>query len=126
MKSLNDSGVKLLAGSDSGAYNSYTYSGISLHKEMEAMVTAGLSPIEALKTSAYHGSLYLNKDQNTGTIQVGKISDLVILNTNPLLNIKNTRDIYSVIKGTQIYNPCLLYTSPSPRDLSTSRMPSSA
>ncbi|WP_299256690.1 amidohydrolase family protein [uncultured Aquimarina sp.] len=104
-KSLQDADVKLLAGSDSGAYNSYTYSGVSLHDELEAMVAAGLKPLEAIQTSAYNGVKYLKKDKITGTIEIGKASDLVILNSNPLLNIKNTRDIYRVIKGDQVYNP---------------------
>ncbi|MFD2561407.1 amidohydrolase family protein [Aquimarina rubra] len=104
-KSLQDADVKLLAGSDSGAYNSYTYSGISLHNELEAMVNAGLSPLKALQTSAYNGSKYLKKDKITGTIEIGKVSDLVILNSNPLQNIKYTRDIYRVIKGNEIYDP---------------------
>ncbi|WP_299248146.1 amidohydrolase family protein [uncultured Aquimarina sp.] len=104
-KSLQEADVKLLAGSDSGAYNSYTYSGVSLHSELEAMVSAGLKPLEALKTSAYNGSNYLKKDKITGTIEIGKVSDLVILNSNPLLNINNTRDIYQVIKGDQVYDP---------------------
>ncbi len=104
-KSLNDANVKLLAGSDSGAYNSYTYSGISLHQELEALVDVGLTPIEALRTSSFNGSRYLKKDKEVGTIKINKISDLVILNSNPLENIRNTRDIYRVIKGDQIYDP---------------------
>ncbi|MDY8137321.1 amidohydrolase family protein [Aquimarina sp. 2201CG5-10] len=104
-RALNDAGVKLLSGSDSGAYNSYTYSGISLHKELEAMVAVGISPLDALRTSAYNGSKFLQKDTISGTIEIGKVSDLVILNSNPLNNIKNTRDIYRVIKNDQIYDP---------------------
>ncbi|WP_299185391.1 amidohydrolase family protein [uncultured Aquimarina sp.] len=104
-KSLQDADVKLLAGSDSGAFNSYTYSGISLHKELEAMVSAGLTPLQAIQTSAYHGSQYLKKDKVCGTIKIGKVSDLVILNSNPIQNIKNTQDIYKVIKGKKIYDP---------------------
>ncbi|MHA7057666.1 amidohydrolase family protein [Aquimarina sp. M1] len=104
-KSLQDADVQLLAGSDSGAYNSYVYPGISLHKELEALVSVGLSPLEALQTSAYHGSRFLKKEISVGTIEVGKLSDLVILNSNPLEDIKNTRDIYKVLKDGQVYDP---------------------
>ncbi|WP_109300267.1 amidohydrolase family protein [Aquimarina sp. AU474] len=104
-KSLSNANVKLLAGSDSGAYNSYTYSGISLHKELEAMVAAGIDPLKALQTSSYNGAMYLKKDGQTGTVEIDKNSDLVILNSNPLQEIRNTRDIYRVIKGNQIYDP---------------------
>ena len=102
-KSLNDAGVSLLAGSDSGAYNSYTYPGISFHKELQEMVTNGLSPLEALKTSAYNGSKFLKKEVNYGSISEGKIADLVILDASPLANIENTQKIYSVIKGGQTH-----------------------
>ncbi len=104
-KSLQDAKVNLLAGSDSGAYNSYTYPGISLHKELEALVEAGLSTIETLQTSSYNGSKFLEKSDISGSIEIGKVSDLVILNSNPLQDIKNTRDIYRVIKGDRVYDP---------------------
>ena len=102
-KSLNQSDVSLLAGSDSGAFNSYTYPGISLHQEMEAMVAAGISPLEALQTSAYNGSRFLKKDSDYGTVTKGKKADLVLLNSNPLENIQNTQDIFMVIKEGEIY-----------------------
>lgn len=104
-KSLSDANVKLLAGSDSGASNSYTYPGISLHQELEAMVEAGISNLKALQNSAYNGSQFLKKDSDYGTVTAGKISDLVILNSNPLDDINNTRDIEFVIKGNDVFNP---------------------
>ena len=103
-KSLNDAGVGLLAGSDSGAYNSYTYPGISLHKELQEMVANSISPLDALKTSAYNGSKFLKKEADYGSISQGKIADIVILDQNPLENIKNTQKVYSVIKGGQTYS----------------------
>ncbi|WP_339837913.1 amidohydrolase family protein [uncultured Maribacter sp.] len=99
---LNTNGVSLLAGSDSGAYNSYTYPGISLHKELEAMVATGISPFEALRTSAYNGAKFLKKDANYGTISEGKIADIVLLNNNPLDDIKNTKDIFMVLTKEKI------------------------
>ena len=47
----------------------------------------------------------LKKESDYGTVEVGKISDLIILNSNPLNNIKNTRDINFVIKGNEVFNP---------------------
>lgn len=102
-KSLHDAGVDLLAGSDCGAYNAYVYPGISLHKELAAMVAAGLSPLAALQTSAYNGSKFLNKNDAYGSIDVGKISDLVLLDRNPLEDIDNTTSINTVIKGDQVF-----------------------
>lgn len=103
-KALNDAGVGLLAGSDSGAYNSYVYPGISLHKELEAMVANGIPPLDALRTSAYHGSKFLRKEADYGSIAIGKVSDLVILDANPLDNIVHTKKIHAVIKGSEIYS----------------------
>ena len=89
--------VKLLAGSDSGAFNSYTYPGISLHKELKALVAAGLTPLQALQTSASNGSNFLQKQ--LPEIKSGAAADLVLLNSNPLENIQNTQDIFMVIKS---------------------------
>lgn len=103
-KSLDDAGVGLLAGSDSGAYNSYTYPGISLHKELQEMVANGISPLNALRTSAYNGAKFLKQEADYGAIEVGKISDLVLLDANPLENIKNTQKIHTVIKEGKTYS----------------------
>lgn len=99
---LNTAGVGLLAGSDSGAYNSYIYPGISLHMELKALVDAGLTPLEALRTSSQNGSIFLKK--KLPTIKVGAKADLVILGKNPLENIENTRTINWVIKNGRGFN----------------------
>lgn len=110
-KSISDADVKLLAGSDSGASNSYTYPGISLHQELEAMVNAGISNLKALQNSAYNGAHFLKKESDYGTVEVGKISDLIMLNSNPLEDIKSTRDINFVIKGNEVFNPEIIATA---------------
>lgn len=104
-QSLNIAKVKLLAGSDCGAFNSYVYPGISLHKELQQMVEAGLTPRDALRTSTVNGSHFLNKNKDYGNIEKGKMADIVILNSNPLEDISQTRNIYRVIKNKQIINP---------------------
>ena len=104
-KSLNDADVDLLAGSDSGAFNSYTYPGISLHQELEAMVSTGISPLETLQTSAYNGAKFLKQTTDYGSISKGKIADFVLLNANPLDDIKNSRRIHRVIKMGKIFDP---------------------
>ncbi|WP_127141559.1 amidohydrolase family protein [Flagellimonas marinaquae] len=103
-KSLDSAGVQLLAGSDSGAYNSYTYPGISLHQELQTMVANGISPLNALRTSAVNGAKFLNQTEDYGSISEGKVSDLVILEANPLENIEHTQNIHAVIKGRQVFS----------------------
>ena len=97
-KNLEDAGVTLLAGSDCGAFNSYIYPGQSLHQELQAMVDAGLTPLQALQTSGPHGSLFLKKEK-TAAIKPGYVADLVVLNANPLEDISQTSNIARVIKN---------------------------
>lgn len=101
-KTMSDAGVSLLAGSDSGAFNSYTYPGISLHQELEAMVNVGISPLQALQNSAYKGAQFLKKDADYGQLVEGNIADIVLLNANPLEDIQQTQNIDYVIKGMQV------------------------
>jgi hypothetical protein len=101
---LNKAGVSLLAGSDCGAYNSYVYPGISLHEELKALVDAGLTPLEALKTSTYNGADFLKQNAFYGTIAVGKAADMLLLDENPLLNIQNTRKINTVILKGKVFS----------------------
>ncbi|RXG30855.1 amidohydrolase family protein [Leeuwenhoekiella marinoflava] len=94
--------VNVLAGSDSGAFNSYTYPGISLHKELKALVNAGLTPLQALQTSTSNGSKFLQKQ--LPEIRSGATADLLVLNKNPLDNIENTQDIFMVIKSGKTFS----------------------
>ncbi|MCR9229135.1 MAG: amidohydrolase family protein [Flavobacteriaceae bacterium] len=104
VKALDVAGVQLLAGSDSGAFNSYSYPGISLHKELQSMVDKGISPLGALRTSTINGAKFLDQTEDYGSISNGNVSDLIILEANPLENIANTQKIYSVIKGNQVFS----------------------
>ena len=96
---LHESGVKLMAGSDAGAYNSYIYPGPSLHKELESLVAVGLSPLEALKTSVINGPKWLGVEKSYGAIAIGKKADILLLKKNPLIDITNTTSIQAVIKN---------------------------
>jgi imidazolonepropionase-like amidohydrolase len=94
---LHEGGVTILAGSDSGPFNSFTYPGISLHKELEALVEAGLNPGEALKTATFNGAAFFNESYKYGQVKVGYVADLLLLNSNPLEDISNTQDIHAVL-----------------------------
>lgn len=92
---MNATGVPLLAGSD--APNPYTYSGFSLHDELGLLVEAGLTPMQALQTATRNPAQFLNQLDMIGTIERGKIANLVLLDANPLTDISNTRRINAVI-----------------------------
>src|SRR5260370_34609766 len=87
--------VPLMAGSDVG--NPFLVPGFSLHDEMELVVTAGLAPAEALRTATLNPAVFLNRTADFGAIDAGKIADLVLLDENPLIDIRNTRKIRAVV-----------------------------
>lgn len=89
-------GVGILLGSD--APQIFNVPGFSAHYELKYLVDAGLTPFEALQTGTINVADYLNKD-NEGIIQTGAISDLVLLNANPLEDITNTQAIEAVMIG---------------------------
>ena len=93
-----EAGGKLLAGSDTA---SFVLPGISLHREMELFVEAGLSPMQALQTATQNNAEFLRQD-HVGTLAVGKQADLLIVNGNPLQDIRHTQAIHIVMKGGKI------------------------
>jgi len=100
-KLMIDSGGKLLTGTD--CLNSYVLAGFSLHEELQELVSAGLSEFEVLKASTVNAAEFLKREQEFGTIEVGKVADLILLEGNPLDNILNTKKINGVIiKGKWI------------------------
>jgi imidazolonepropionase-like amidohydrolase len=97
---LHRRGVRLLAGSD--ALDGDVLPGLALHQELELMVRAGLTPSEALQTATRNAALYLGEAGARGTIEAGKVADLVLLDADPLADIANTRRIHAVIAGGRL------------------------
>ena len=91
---MHRAGVGMLAGTDTGALDCYP--GFSLHDELELFVKAGLTPMEALQTATRNPAVCLNKLDDLGTIERGKLADLVLLDANPLDDIRNTTRIHAV------------------------------
>jgi len=94
-KTLHDRGVKLLAGTDTGV--PVLVPGFALHRELEELVSIGLTPYEALKTSTTHPIEYLGELADAGTVEVGKRADLVLLKENPLVDIRHSSAIAGVM-----------------------------
>ena len=99
---MNKAGVGLLAGSDVGEVG--LVGGFSLHEELISLQNAGLTPLEAIKTATINPAKYQNSAHKLGTIEKGKIADLVLLNSNPLEDIHNTQEINSVFTNGQYLN----------------------
>jgi hypothetical protein len=97
VKMIHDAGGRLIAGSDTPdllmAY------GFTLHRELQAMVDAGLAPYHALQTATRNPAEYLGRLDDFGTIEPGRRADLVLLAGNPLEDIANTNRIQAVVVG---------------------------
>ena len=101
-RDLKNAGVKLLAGTDMP--QAFVYPGFSLHDELALLVRSGLTPLEALRTATYNPADYFGALDSLGTITQGKVADLVLLDADPLVDIRNTRRISAVIANGRLFD----------------------
>ena len=94
-------GVPIMAGADPGEFGIIW--GFSLHTELQYLVEAGLSEADALRAATLNPAVYRDSDDSLGTIEAGKIADLVLLNANPLEDISNTQSIDTVIANGRVF-----------------------
>lgn len=92
---MRRAGVIIMAGTDTG--NAYTYPGIDLHRELELLVQAGLTPLDALRSATLEPGKFLGAHDTLGSITPGKVGDIVLLDADPLKDIRNTQKIQAVI-----------------------------
>jgi len=100
---LYRAGVTLLAGTD--APEPFVCPGFSLHQELELLVESGLPPAAALNCATINNARILKQDKNLGSIEAGKLADLVLLRLDPLKDIHNTRSIAKVIRAGRVLDP---------------------
>jgi len=98
---MHRAGVGILAGSD--VLNPYCFPGFSLHDELAWLVKAGLPPMAALQAATRDPALFLGR-HDAGTIEPGKLADLVLLDADPLQEIGNTRRIAAVVANGKLYS----------------------
>jgi imidazolonepropionase-like amidohydrolase len=101
VKRLVAAGAIVAAGTDAG--NTATLHGSSLHKELALMVEAGLTPMEALVAATRHGAMVMGREKELGTIAPGMLADVLVLDADPLADIRNTRRIAYVVRGGVVY-----------------------
>jgi imidazolonepropionase-like amidohydrolase len=99
-------GVPILAGTD--VLNPYCLPGFSLHDELENLVKAGLTPIDALRAATLNPARFLEATDSLGTVAAKKIADLVLLDADPLLDIRNTTRINAVVANGRLYDRAAL------------------
>jgi hypothetical protein len=95
VKRMHDMGVPIAAGTDAPV--PITIPGHNLHLELAALVHAGLSPLDAIGAATLRPAEFFSMEDEMGTIDVGKRSDMVLLDNDPLLDIENTRSISTVV-----------------------------
>jgi imidazolonepropionase-like amidohydrolase len=103
VKILQDAGVTIAANTDAG--NIGTLPGPALFREFELMAEAGLTPRQILTAATVNNAKLMGRQSTLGTIETNKLADLVILNSDPLLDILNTSDIHLVVKDGNVYKP---------------------
>ena len=99
-------GVRMLAGTDAGSV--LIYPGSSLHDELTLLVDAGLTPLQALWSATAGPAQFAGLESSVGSIAVGQVADLVVLDANPLANISNTRRIHAVVQSGRVYDRAAL------------------
>lgn len=99
---MHRAGTQFLTGTD--APDPYVIPGFSLHDEMEWLVKIGLTPVQALQSATFNPALFMVKLDQYGVVEQNHVADLVLLDGNPLEDIRNTRKISAVILGGKYYS----------------------
>lgn len=112
-KRLQEAGVLVVLGSDTASAGSGTgvLLGLASQVELSLMVEAGLTPLEAIQAATINAARMIGRESEMGTVEAGKLADLLILDADPLADIKNVHLIYRVIKGGIEFDPAKLLTT---------------
>ena len=100
VKEFADRGGKIVAGTDNNGGNRTP--GLSLHQEMRMLAEVGVKPMQVIQAATSWGAEAWGKANDVGTLQPGKRADILILNRNPLDDIKATTDIFRIIQGGSV------------------------
>jgi len=100
---MQRAGVHILTGTDAPLRNSPP--GFGLHEEMALMVRGGMSPLEVLRSATMEPARYFGMLDSAGTVEPGKLADLVLLDADPLRDIANTRRIAAVVANGRLFTP---------------------
>ncbi len=97
LKALQNGGAKIMLGSD--APQLFSVPGFSLHREMQAMIKAGLTPYQVLESGTRNPAVYLKATDDFGTVESGRRADLILLNDNPLKDVAALSNRAGVMVG---------------------------
>jgi len=102
---LHKAGVAIVPGSDTGLV------GYGLHRELELYVEAGMTPLEAIQSATIVSARAMKLEQEVGTVEAGKRADLILVDGDPLTDIRALRRVSRVIAGGRVFDPALLWRS---------------
>ena len=91
VRQAHAAGVRIVAGTDAG--DTYVFPGFAIHDELAELVRAGLAPADALRSATIDAALFSGKAGDYGSIEAGKVADMILLDANPLSDIRNTGKI---------------------------------
>lgn len=103
LRALHQAGVRIVAGTDQAV------PGHSIHREMEIYVSAGFSPMEAIQAATIVPARAMKLDREVGTIEAGKRADLIIVDGDPLADIRNLRRVVTVVHSGRAYDAAKLW-----------------
>jgi imidazolonepropionase-like amidohydrolase len=106
LKRMQDAGAIVAVGTDAG--NIGTLHGPAIHREFELMAEAGLTPAQVLVAATRNAAQVFSSTSEMGTLEAGKLADLVILDADPLADIRSLRKIRQVIKGGHVFDQAWL------------------
>lgn len=103
LKILQDAGITIATGTDAG--NIGTLHASSMQQELMIMKEAGLTPSQILVNSTLNGAKLMGKEKEIGSLEAGKLADLVILSADPIADVKNFGSIHQVMKDGKLFSP---------------------
>ena len=103
LRALHRAGVPIVAGTDQSV------PGHSLHREMEIYVTAGFTPMEAIQAATIVPARAMHGDKDAGTVEAGKRADLILVDGDPLADIRSLRRVVTVVKAGRAYDAATLW-----------------
>lgn len=98
----HSAGVKILLGTDAG--DTYVFPGFGVHDELVELVRAGLSPAEAIRSGTLDAAIFSGMEDDFGSIAIGKAGDLILLDANPLEDVRNTQRIAGLFFNGQFFD----------------------
>jgi imidazolonepropionase-like amidohydrolase len=105
LRALHSAGIRIVAGTDQAI------PGYSLHRELELYVEAGFTTTEVLQAATIQAARAVGVERESGSLEIGKRGDVLLLSADPLADIRNTRAVWRTVAAGNVYDPVPLWQS---------------